>query len=369
VTAEQTQTDPTSHADDVILRVNDLTKDFLVRRRGIKRPAQYLQAVAGISFEVRSGETLSLVGESGCGKSTTARAVLRLIEPTSGAIDFRIEAHDSEGPETIDIATADKAELRRVRRNAQIVFQDPIASLNPRMTVGSIIAEPLVAHRVGNRSERADRVRELLEQVGLKPSHARSHPRSFSGGQRQRIGIARALALRPSLVILDEPVSALDVSVQAQVLNLLDDLQQKLGLSYLFIAHDLAVVRHVSTEVAVMYLGKIVERADRRELFDSPLHPYTHSLMSAVPIPDPVIEAYRKRIILESDIPSAVNPPSGCRFRTRCPIAQVPGPCSEQEPELQEAAPGHWIACHFPQPEGWMTQTPVSFEPPEPPAS
>ncbi len=353
MTAQETEPTAGLQSDDgVILRVEDLTKDFLVQRRGIRRKAQYLHAVAGISFDVRAGETLSLVGESGCGKSTTARAVLRLVEPTSGKVIFRMQDEETGGTTSVDIATASTAELRRVRRHAQIVFQDPIASLNPRMTVDSIIAEPLLAHHIGNRVERSARVRELLELVGMKASHAARHPRSFSGGQRQRIGIARALALHPSLIILDEPVSALDVSVQAQVLNLLDDLQKKLGLSYLFIAHDLAVVRHVSTDIAVMYLGKIVEKTDQNELFNSPLHPYTHALMSAVPIPDPVIEADRQRIILESDIPSAVNPPSGCRFRTRCPIAQVPGPCSEEEPELKEYSPGHWLACHFPQPDG-----------------
>lgn len=361
MTSPQTQTSEATQTDDgVILRVEDLTKEFLVQRRGIKRKAQFLQAVAGISFEVRSGETLSLVGESGCGKSTTARAILRLIEPTSGKVIFRMQGDESDSATFVDIAHASTAELRQVRRHAQIVFQDPIASLNPRMTVEAIISEPLVAHRIGDRKKRADRVRELLELVGMKPSHAQRHPRSFSGGQRQRIGIARALALHPSLIILDEPVSALDVSVQAQVLNLLDDLQKKLGLSYLFIAHDLAVVRHVSTEVAVMYLGKIVERAKRNELFMFPVHPYTHALMSAVPIPDPVVEANRRRIILESEIPSAVNPPSGCRFRTRCPIAQVPGPCSEEEPELREYSPGHMLACHFPQPDGLIDIASVS---------
>ncbi len=337
---------------DVLLRVEDLSKNFVVERRGITREARYLQAVAGVSFEVRSGQTLSLVGESGCGKSTTARCILRLVEPTSGRIMFQQRFDGSDVPRLVDIVEASNRELREIRRNAQIVFQDPVASLNPRMTVEAIIAEPLVAHHIGNRSERSARVKELLELVGMKASYATRHPRSFSGGQRQRIGIARALALNPSLIILDEPVSALDVSVQAQVLNLLDDLQVNLGLTYLFIAHDLAVVRHVSTEVAVMYLGKIVEKAPQRDLFESPLHPYTHALMSAVPIPDPVVEANRQRIILESEIPSAVNPPSGCRFRTRCPIAEAPGRCSEEEPELREYAPGHWVACHFPQPDG-----------------
>jgi len=358
VTAENTA--PGSATDttgDVLLRVENLTKNFVVKRRGLTRAAQELQAVAGVSFEVRSGQTLSLVGESGCGKSTTARCILRLVEPTSGRVLLRRWHEGSDESELVDIVGANTGELREVRRNAQIVFQDPVASLNPRMTVEAIIAEPLVAYKVGSRAERAERVRELLELVGMKPSYASRHPRSFSGGQRQRIGIARALALYPSLIILDEPVSALDVSVQAQVLNLLDDLQGQLGLTYLFIAHDLAVVKHVSTEVGVMYLGKIVEMANRGVLFESPLHPYTHALMSAVPIPDPVVEADRQRIILESEIPSAVNPPSGCRFRTRCPIAQAPGRCSEEEPELREHAPGHWVACHFPQPDGLVLQS------------
>lgn len=341
----------------VLLRVQDLKKDFVVKRRGLKREPEKLQAVAGVSFDVYSGQTLSLVGESGCGKSTTARCILRLVEPSSGKVLFRHQREGSDVPELVDIVAAQSKELRAIRRNAQIVFQDPVASLNPRMTVEAIIAEPLIAYHVGNRAERAARVRELLELVGLKPSYASRHPRSFSGGQRQRIGIARALALHPSLIILDEPVSALDVSVQAQVLNLLDDLQGQLGLTYLFIAHDLAVVRHVSSEVGVMYLGKIVEKADRSTLFEAPLHPYTHALMSAVPIPDPVVEADRNRIILESEIPSAVNPPSGCRFRTRCPIAQAPGRCSEEEPELREFAPNHWVACHFPQSDTLVMQS------------
>ncbi len=347
---------------DVLLRVKDLTRDFLIKRRGLSRQAQVLRAVGGISFDVKTGQTLSLVGESGCGKSTTARCVLRLVEPTSGQVLFRAQAGapsrtntDSDGSPRdvapfVDLTLAKPRELREIRRNAQIVFQDPIASLNPRMTVRAIVSEPLVAHRVGTKAERTARVRELLELVGMRASHDTRHPRSFSGGQRQRIGIARALALNPSLVILDEPVSALDVSVQAQVLNLLDDLQQQLGLSYLFIAHDLAVVRHVSTEVAVMYLGKIVERASRADLFNSPQHPYTHALMSAVPIPDPVVEANRNRIILTGDIPSALSPPSGCSFRTRCPVAQER--CSSEEPDLVQGSSGHWVACHFPQLDG-----------------
>jgi len=360
VTSPQTRSEDAADVDgDVLLRVEDLKKSFLIGRRGIGREAQYLQAVAGVSFEVRSGQTLSLVGESGCGKSTTARCVLRLVEPTSGKVFLRTE-DGSPDSALVDITRVSNAELRGIRRNAQIVFQDPMGSLDPRMTVGAIIAEPLAAHGVGSRSERASRVKELLEVVGMKPSYAERRPRQFSGGQQQRIGIARALALNPSLLILDEPVSALDVSVQAQVLNLLDALQDQLRLTYLFIAHDLAVVRHVSSDVAVMYLGKIVEKAEQSELFSSPLHPYTHALVSAVPVPDPVVEASRERIILQGDIPSAADPPSGCRFRTRCPIAQVPGPCSEIEPELREERPGHWVACHFPQPDGLIGLTAAS---------
>lgn len=336
--------------DEVLLRVDGLTKQFPVRRKGLsRRSARSIEAVSDVSFEVRTGRTLGLVGESGCGKSTTARCVLRLINPTSGRVLFRSPTEDGAEEVLADLTSAPPNELRRLRRNMQIVFQDPYASLNPRMTVASIVSEPLAAFGVGTRSERSQRVGELLELVGLKPHHARRYPMQFSGGERQRIGIARALALNPTLVILDEPVSALDVSVQAQVLNLLRELQDRIGLTYLFIAHDLSVVRYMSDEVAVMYLGKIVERADRRTVLGSPLHPYTHALLSAVPVPDPAIETTRHRIILEGELPTAANPPSGCRFRTRCPVAEVPGVCSEIEPELCELEPNHWVRCHFPQ--------------------
>ena len=339
-------------AADTLLRVNDLVKHFPITK-GIffRKQIAAVQAVSGVSFEIKKGETLGLVGESGCGKSTTARCVLRLIEPTSGAVLYRAETTGGDGSkksEIIDIASADKATLRRLRRDMQIVFQDPYASLNPRMTVASIIAEPLVVHGVGDRAERIERVKELLRVVGLNPEHTNRYPHEFSGGQRQRIGVARALALNPTLMVLDEPVSALDVSIQAQVLNLMGDLQNEFDLTYLFIAHDLSVVRHVCDRVAVMYLGRIAEMADRGELYERPMHPYTHALMSAVPIPDPAKERERKRIILEGDIPSPVNPPSGCRFHTRCSRAEFPL-CSEEEPQLREVEPGHWVACHFPE--------------------
>lgn len=345
----------TEHAETgaaTLLRVSDLRKTFQVRRRGVRRPAQHLTAVDGVSFDVTKGDALSIVGESGCGKTTTARCVLRLYEPSSGQILLRTDREGIEGGALIDVTRLDRSELRTIRRHAQIVFQDPIASLSPRLTAEAIIAEPLVAFGVGDRAERKDRVRELLQLVGLEAAHAKRYPRQFSGGQRQRIGIARALALNPALLVLDEPVSALDVSVQAQVLNLLEDLQDRLKLTYLFIAHDLAVVRHVSSHVAVMYLGKIVEQAPCDELFEAPRHPYTHALLSAVPIPDPATEASRTRLILEGDVPSPLDPPSGCRFRTRCPVAQDPGICAELEPPLQEEEPGHWVACHFPQENG-----------------
>jgi len=337
-------------AEDVLLEVRNLVKEFPISR-GIffKRKVGAVHAVSGVSFKVRRGETLGLVGESGCGKSTTARCVIRLLEPTSGELLYRAVAEGAVGgSEMIDIATADKDTLNRLRRDIQIVFQDPYASLNPRMTVASIIAEPLVVHGVGTAQDRLDRVKELLRVVGLSPEHTNRYPHEFSGGQRQRIGVARALALNPSFMVLDEPVSALDVSIQAQVLNLLDDLQEEFGLTYLFIAHDLSVVRHISDRVAVMYLGRIAEMADRDALYDRPMHPYTHALLSAVPIPDPRLELGRERIILEGDIPSPANPPPGCRFNTRCPKAQD-GVCDVEVPELRELEQNHWVACHFPE--------------------
>lgn len=343
-TVEEVQVDPSQLPDDIIMRVNHLVKEFPISK-GVffKKQVGAVQAVSDISFEIREGETLGLVGESGCGKSTTARTVLRLLEPTAGDVYFR-----SKERGVVNVATADRRVLNDIREEIQIVFQDPYASLNPRMTVASIIAEPMTVHDEGNKQSRLDRVKELLKVVGLSPEHANRYPHEFSGGQRQRIGIARALALRPTFMVLDEPVSALDVSIQAQVLNLLDDLQEEFGLTYLFIAHDLSVVRHISDRVAVMYLGKMVELADRDALYDRPMHPYTHALLSAVPIPDPTIEHQRERILLEGDIPHPSNPPSGCRFHTRCPVAQE-GKCDVEEPEFRELEPDHWVACHFPE--------------------
>lgn len=322
-------------SDEPLLEVTELVKNFeIASSSGLRRVVQTLQAVANVSFTVHEGETLGLVGESGSGKSTIGRCVLRLLEPTAGSVRFRGR----------EVTTLDRGDLRAMRRHMQIVFQDPFASLDPRMTVGQAIAEPLRVNKIAGNHDA--RVGELLELVGLAPDHRKRFPHEFSGGQRQRIGVARALALEPSLIVLDEPVSALDVSIQAGVVNLLQDLQQEMGIGYVFIAHDLAVVRHISDRVAVMYLGKLMEVADRTGVYDEPAHPYTHSLLSAIPVPDPEVERSRQRIILEGDLPSPTNPPSGCRFRTRCPIAV--DKCAEETPELTELRPGHEVACHFP---------------------
>jgi oligopeptide transport system ATP-binding protein len=319
-----------------LLEVHDLVMHFPVGGGMFSKPAGVVRAIDGVSFNVRKGETLGLVGESGCGKTTTGRCILQLERPTSGRIVF----------EGIDMVTLDAAELRAVRRRVQVIFQDPYSSLNPRMTVGQILAEPLKVHRiVPDKGERELRVRELLVQVGLLPQHAARYPHQLSGGQRQRVGIARALATEPALIVCDEPVSALDVSIQAQIINLLEELQSRLGLTYLFIAHDLSVVRHISDRVAVMYLGKIAELADRNALYEEPLHPYTQALLSAVPIPDPKIEAKRKRMVVRGEVPSPLNPPSGCVFHPRCPIAVAR--CSAEVPKLREIRPGHWAACHL----------------------
>ncbi|MBN2823056.1 MAG: dipeptide ABC transporter ATP-binding protein [Coriobacteriia bacterium] len=323
-----------------LLRVNNLKKYFPVEQGLLtSRLSRKVKAVDDVSFTVNQGETLGLVGESGCGKSTTGRCLIKLLVPTSGTVEF----------EDRDVAKLRGRDLKAFRRDVQFIFQDPYASLNPRMTIGEIVSEPLVVHGIGTKTERRSQVQDLLKTVGLNPEHLNRYPHEFSGGQRQRIGIARSLALRPKLIICDEPVSALDVSIQAQIVNLLSDLQDEFGLTYVFIAHDLSVVRHISDRVAVMYLGKIVELGDWKNLYDAPHHPYTQSLLSAVPVPDPEKQKSRSRIILQGDVPSPIDPPTGCRFHTRCPIAQFPI-CSEQEPELREVAPGQRAACHFAKP-------------------
>ena len=321
--------------NDVLLRVENLVKHFPINRGLLQKQVGAVRAVDDISFDIKRGETLGLVGESGCGKSTTGRAILQLYRPTSGKVDF----------DGVNLVSLKGEELRRTRRKMQMIFQDPYASLNPRMTVGNIIGEPLMIHNIASGKEVDDRVAHLLELVKLNPSFATRYPHEFSGGQRQRIGVARALSLQPSFIVCDEPISALDVSIQAQVVNLLEDLQEQFNLTYLFIAHDLSMVRHISTRVAVMYLGVMVELADRAGLYQSPLHPYTQALLSAVPSPDPIAEGTRKRTILEGDVPSPANPPSGCRFRTRCPIAEKM--CAESRPEFREVTPGHFVACHL----------------------
>jgi len=317
----------------VVLEVKDLKKHFPVRKGLLRRTVGQVHAVDGISFAIAEGETLGLVGESGCGKSTAGRAILRLTEPTSGSITMTGQ----------DITHLSKKDLRPYRRQMQIVFQDPFSSLNPRMTAGQIVAEPLYVHGVANARERRERVAALFDRVGLRAAQMHNYPHQFSGGQRQRIGIARALALGPKLIVGDEPVSALDVSIQAQVINLLQDLQRERRLSYLFISHNLAVVEHISHRIAVMYLGRIVEYADTRSIFVRPQHPYTEALLSAVPVPDPTVK--RQKRLVEGDVPSPVNPPTGCHFHTRCPYAVAR--CKVESPALREIAPGHFVSCHL----------------------
>jgi oligopeptide transport system ATP-binding protein len=318
-----------------LLQVQHLVKHFPIYRGVFQRQVASVRAVDDITFDVTRGEAFGLVGESGCGKSTAGRTILQLYKPTAGNVFF----------DGVDLTRLSDEKLRKMRRRTQMIFQDPYASLNPRMTIGQIIAEPMLVHGLATHKEVAEKVKEYLKIVRLNPSFASRFPHEFSGGQRQRVGIARALALQPDFIVCDEPISALDVSIQAQIVNLMEELQAKLSLTYLFIAHDLSMVRHISHRVAVMYLGILVELSDREELYTCPLHPYTQALLSAVPVPDPAVQKNRKRIILQGDVPSAVNPPSGCRFRTRCRQAQAL--CAEQVPAWREASSKHWVACHF----------------------
>ena len=335
--AEATTDTPTTADSGTLLEVNNLVKHFPIQKGFLKRTVGNVRAVDDISFSVTQGKTVGLVGESGCGKTTTARCILRAIDPTSGQILFR-----KEDGETVDIATLAYQPLRELRRDMQMVFQDPYGSLNPRMSLFDIVGEPLLVHGIKNSRERADRVSELLRLVGLRPEYMRRFPHAFSGGERQRIGIARALALNPRLVVADEPVSALDVSVQAQVINLLQEIQEELNLTYLFVAHDLSVVRHIADQVVVMYVGKIVEVAETEEIFNNPKHPYTSALLSSVPVPDPRVR--RERIILEGEVANPANPPSGCYFHPRCRYAI--DICVTETPVLEELSPGHWASCH-----------------------
>ena len=349
---EQAPSMPTAGpGDETIVKVSDIRMYFPVNAGIIfQRKVADVKAIDGVDFDIRRGETLGLVGESGCGKTTLGRVILMLYKPTSGEVVF----------EGNDLTRMKSGAIRRMRRRMQMIFQDPYASLNPRMSIGAIIAEPIVIHGLAkNRRERQERVQELMRTVGLNPYYANRYPHEFSGGQRQRIGIARALAVQPTFIVADEPVSALDVSIQAQIINLLEELQDSFGLTYLFIAHDLSVVRHISDRVAVMYLGKLMELTDRLELYENPLHPYTRALLSAVPIPDPALEAERERIILTGDVPSPMHPPPGCVFNTRCPIAEREAGCYDRIPEWRNVGSGtneHWVACHRVvggQLEGW----------------
>jgi len=332
---QEAQQTPEASSRDVLVSVKDLKKHFPIMRGVLRRQVGAVRAIDGISFDIRRGETLGLVGESGSGKSTTGRVILQLERATEGTVSF----------EGTDLTTITGNQLRSLRPRMQMIFQDPHASLNPRMTVASIIGEPLTEHNRAKGEDRRKRIEELLSLVGLEPKHANRYPHEFSGGQRQRIGIARAIALNPDFIVCDEPIAALDVSIQAQVVNLLEDLQEVLGLTYLFISHDLSMIRHIADRVAVMYLGKIMELANVDQLYTSPKHPYTQALLSAVPVPDPLVEATRKRVILQGDIPSPANPPPGCPFNTRCPVAQPR--CVEEVPEWRRLPSGQWVACHF----------------------